>query len=66
MMFVGGSCAVVRQIIDTIPTVGNLRGRSFSFPPEPLWVKLFNPPDQLRIQQERQETGTCRVSCEVK
>ena len=41
MMFVGGSCVVVRGIIDTIPTVRNLRGGSFSFPPEPIGVKLL-------------------------
>jgi hypothetical protein len=32
----GGSCVVVRLITRTIPTIGNLRGGSFSFPPKPL------------------------------
>ena len=32
----GGSCVDSWQISGTIPTVGNLRGRSFLFPPAPL------------------------------
>jgi len=32
----GGSCVDARQISGTIPTIGNLRGGSFLFPPEPL------------------------------
>jgi hypothetical protein len=38
----GGSCVDARQISCTIPTVGNLWGGSFSFPPVPIGVKLFN------------------------
>jgi len=41
MMFVGGVVLMLEGLFRTIPTVGNLRGGSFSFPPEPLWVKLF-------------------------
>ena len=32
----GGSSVVVRLITRTIPTIGNLRGGSFLFPPESL------------------------------
>jgi hypothetical protein len=42
MMFVGGSCVDRQQNSCTVPTVGNLRGGSFLFPPEPLWVKLLS------------------------
>ena len=41
MMIVGGGCVVVQWIIHTIPTVGNLRGVSFLFPPEPIGAKLL-------------------------
>ena len=37
----GGSCVDARQNSCTIPTVGNLCGGSFSFPPEPIGVKLL-------------------------
>ncbi len=37
----GGSCVDARRISGTLPTLGNLRGGSFSFPPEPLLVKLL-------------------------
>ena len=38
MMFVGGVVLMFEGLFRTIPTVGNLRGGSFSFGPEPLWV----------------------------
>ena len=31
----GGSCVDARRISSTIPIVGNIRGGSFPFPPEP-------------------------------
>jgi hypothetical protein len=37
-----GGCVDARRSYCTIPTVGNLRGRSFSFPPELTGVKLLN------------------------
>ncbi len=37
----GGSCVVVWGITRDIPTVGNLQGGSFSFPPESIVVKLL-------------------------
>jgi len=39
----GGSCVDARQNSRAIPTVEKLRGESFSFPPEPLLVKLLMP-----------------------
>ena len=43
MMFVGGGggCVDRRRNSCTVPTVGNLWGGSFSFPPEPIGVKLL-------------------------
>jgi hypothetical protein len=38
----GGSCVDARQNLSTIPTVGNLQGKSFLFPPKSLWEKI-NP-----------------------
>jgi hypothetical protein len=35
-MFVRGSCVDARRNLSTIPTVGNLRGGSFSFRPNPM------------------------------
>jgi hypothetical protein len=40
MMFMGG--VVLMLDSGTIPTLGNLRGESFSFQPEPLLVKLLS------------------------
>jgi len=36
MMFVGGVLLIVDSTFRTIPTVGNLWGGSFLFPPKPL------------------------------
>ena len=41
MMFVGGVLLIVDSSFHTIFTVGNLRGGSPSFPPEPIVVKLL-------------------------
>jgi hypothetical protein len=38
----GGSCVDAQRNYCTIPTVGNLRGGSFLFLPEPIGVKLLS------------------------
>jgi len=44
MMFVGGVVLMLDKTFRTIPTVEKLRGGSFSFPPEPIAVKLLKCP----------------------
>ena len=62
MMFVGGSCVDVRRIIHTIPTVGNLRGGCFSFPPKPLGCDFFERIGEKRIDIRRFLGYVCHIA----